>query len=129
MRAKQAMLDGMVDTGRALHARTLRELDDALTAPLHGFADAADYYARSDARAFLPGIRVPALLIQSRDDPIASPNALPEAEVAANPHLVAAFAVGGGHVGFVQGGAPWRASIHADGEAVRFLAHHLRPDG
>ena len=125
VRAKQAILDGIVDTGRALHARTLREFDDALTAPLHGFADADDYYARSDARAFLARIRVPALLIQSRDDPISSPAAIPEAEVAANPHLVAAFAPGGGHVGFVEGTVPWRASIHADGEAVRFLVHHL----
>lgn len=127
IRAKQAVLDETIDTGPALHARTLREFDDALTAPLHGFADADDYYARSDARAFLPRIRVPVLLIQSRDDPISSPAAIPDEQVAANRHLVPAFAPGGGHVGFVRGGAPWRASIHADGEAVRFLAHHLRP--
>ncbi len=123
--AKRTMLDGIIDTGRALHARTLREFDDAVTAPLHGFADAADYYARSDARPFLPRIRVPVLLIQSRDDPIASPDAIPDEQVAANPHLVAAFAPGGGHVGFVEGPVPWRASIHADGEAVRFLVHHF----
>ncbi len=126
VRAKRAMLDGIVDTGRALHARTLREFDDVLTAPLHGFADAADYYARSDARPFLPHIQVPVLLIQSRDDPISSPDAIPDEQVTANPHLVAAFMPGGGHVGFVEGPAPWRASIHADAEAVRFLVHHLR---
>ena len=129
VRAKQALLDGIIDTGPALHARTLREFDDVLTAPLHGFADAADYYAKADARPLLPRIRVPALLIQSRDDPIASPDAIPREQVASNPHLVAAFAPGGGHVGFVQGETPWRASIYADGEAVRFLVHHLRPDG
>lgn len=129
VQAKRAMLDGIIDTGRALHARTLREFDDALTAPLHGFAGAEDYYARSDSRPFLPRIRVPVLLIQSRDDPISSPDALPEAEVEANRHLVAAFAPGGGHVGFVGGEAPWRTSIWGDSEAVRFLGHHLRPDG
>lgn len=127
VRAKQAVLDGVVDTGPALHARTLREFDDALTAPLHGFADAADYYAKADARPFLPRIRVPTLLIQSRDDPISSPDAISDEQVARNPYLVAAFAPGGGHVGFVEGEAPWRASFHADGEAVRFLAHHLSP--
>ncbi len=126
VRAKREMLDGVVDAARALRARTLREFDDALTAPLHGFADAADYYAKSDARAFLPRIRVPTLLVQSRDDPISDPAALPEAEAAANPHLTAAFAPGGGHVGFVEGATPWRTSLHADEEAVRFLAHHLR---
>ena len=127
VRAKQALLSGIIDTGPALHARTLREFDEAITAPLHGFADAADYYARSDARTFVPRIRVPVLLIQSRDDPISSPDAIPDEQVAANPHLVAAFAPGGGHVGFVEGEVPWRASIHADGEAVRFLLHHLSP--
>ena len=126
VRAKQPLLDGIIDTGPALHARTLREFDDILTAPLHGFADADDYYARSDARPFLRRIRVPVLLIQSRDDPISNPVAIPDEQVAANPHLVAAFAPGGGHVGFVEGPVPWRASIHADGEAVRFLVHHLR---
>lgn len=125
VRAKQALLDGIIDIEPALHARTLREFDDAMTAPLHGFADADDYYARSDVRPFLPRIRVPALLIQSRDDPIASPNAIPDEQVASNPHLVASFAPGGGHVGFVEGATPWRASIHADREAVRFLVHHL----
>ena len=129
VRAKKTLLGRVIDTGPALHARTLREFDDALTAPLHGFADAADYYARSDARPFLARIRVPALLIQSRDDPIASPDAIPREQVASNPHLVAAFAPGGGHVGFVQGETPWRASVYADGEAVRFLVHYLRPDG
>ena len=127
VRAKQAMLKGIIDTERALHARTLREFDEALTAPLHGFADAADYYARSDARAFLGRIRVPVLVIQGRDDPFLGPGALPEAEMQANPHLVAAFAPGGGHVGFVAGKVPWRASAWADPEAVRFLVHHLRP--
>ena len=127
VRAKRALLDGIIDIEPALHARTLREFDEAITAPLHGFADAADYYARSDARPFLPRIRVPALLIQSRDDPIASPDAIPDEQVATNPHLVASFAHGGGHVGFVQGETPWSVSTHADREAVRFLAHHLSP--
>ena len=129
VQAKRAMLDGIVDVERALHARSLRAFDEALTAPLHGFAGAADYYARSDSRAFLARIQVPVLLIQSRDDPIASPDALPEAEARTNPHLVAAFAPGGGHVGFVGGEAPWRRSIWADAEAVRFLQHHLRSNG
>ena len=127
VRAKQALLGRVIDTGPALHARTLREFDDALTAPLHGFADAADYYARADARPFLPHIRVPALLIQNRDDPISSPDAIPDEQVASNRHLVAAFAHGGGHVGFVQGETPWRTSTYADAEAVRFLVHHLSP--
>ena len=127
IRAKQALLDGIIDTGPALHARTLREFDDVLTAPLHGFADADDYYASADARPFLPRIRVPVLLIQSRDDPISSPDAIPCEQVASNPHLLAAFAPGGGTSASSRARRHGRPSIHADGEAVRFLVHHLSP--
>lgn len=128
LRAKRALLDDGIEIERALHARTLREFDEALTAPLHGFADASDYYARSDSRAWLGRIRVPVLLLQGRDDPFLGPGALPEAEVDANPHLTEAFAPGGGHVGFVDGRVPWRPVVWADAEAARFLVHHLRPD-
>ena len=49
--------------------RTMVEFDDLVTAPLHGFKGAADYYERSSALGFLDGIRVPTLLLSSHDDP------------------------------------------------------------
>ena len=67
--AKRHRLNGEADVDRALAARTLRDFDDAFTAPIHGFAGAEDYYARSDVRRHLARIRVPALLVQARDDP------------------------------------------------------------
>ena len=70
VRAKRRLLEGVVDVERALAARTLRDYDDALTAPLHGFSGADDYYDRADVRPHLPNIRVPTLLAQSRDDPL-----------------------------------------------------------
>lgn len=47
----------------------IRAFDDAVVAPLCGFADARDYYRRSSAGPLLATIRVPTLLIQARDDP------------------------------------------------------------
>jgi predicted alpha/beta-fold hydrolase len=54
VRARQADLGVMLDLRRALAARTFREFDDAATAPLHGFRDADDYYARSSSAAYWP---------------------------------------------------------------------------
>ena len=127
VRAKRHLLGGEVDVDRALAARTLRDFDDACTAPLHGFAGADDYYARADVRRHLAHIRVPALLIQARDDPFLPRGATPDTIVAANPHLTAAFTDRGGHLGFVEGVVPWRARFRAEREAARFLASELLP--
>lgn len=86
-------------------ARTLRDFDDAVTAPLHGFRDAADYYARSSARQYLPGITVPTLLVNALNDPFIPACALPAAT-----HLPGSVSLetpdSGGHVGFVSGDFP-----------------------
>jgi len=124
---KRHLLNGEVDVDRTLAARTLKDFDDALTAPLHGFADAEDYYARADVRRHLPHIRVPTLLIQARDDPFLPRGSTPDAIVADNPHLTAAFTDRGGHLGFVEGALPWRPRFWAEREAARFLARELRP--
>ena len=125
IRAKDGRMNGEIDTRLALTATSLREYDDVATAPLHGFASADDYYARCSSRVFLHRIEVPTLLLQSRDDPFLPREALPEAEIDANPCLVKAFVDQGGHVGFIGGTVPWRPTSWAEPEAARFLAHHL----
>lgn len=79
---------------------TFRRFDDALTAPLHGYAGVDDYYARASCRPALPGIRVPAHVLCAADDPFFTPAILPdEAELA--PGTTLEVAAHGGHVGFV----------------------------
>ncbi len=86
-------------------ARTLREFDDVVTAPLHGFRDATDYWTRASAKPWLRAIRVPTLMINARDDPFLPARALPtEREVAETVKLQ--FPERGGHVGFVSGPFP-----------------------
>jgi predicted alpha/beta-fold hydrolase len=82
-------LDGM---------RTFREFDDRYTAPLHGFRDAADYWARSSCRGFLPEIGIPTLLVNARNDPFLGPRCFPEGETGDRVKLVTPTI--GGHVGF-----------------------------
>lgn len=122
VRSKRRLLEGVVDVERALTARTIIDYDDALTAPLHGFVGADDYYDRADVRRHLAHIRVPTLLVQSRDDPFLPHGAIPEAAIAANPHLNAAFTDRGGHLGFMEGAVPWRRRFWVEREAARFLA-------
>ena len=125
VRAKRRLLEGVVDVERTLAARTLRDYDDALTAPLHGFAGAEDYYDRADMRRHLAGIRAPTLIVQSRDDPFLPRGVIPEAAVAANPHTTEALTDRGGHLGFVEGAFPWRLRFWAERVAARFLARRL----
>lgn len=108
------------DLDRVRAARTLRAFDDAATAPLHGFADAADYYARSSAGPFLSRIRTPSLLLHARDDPFLPADRIPETDIAENPFLLDGVMDHGGHAGFIYG-PPWRPRCWAEEEAARFL--------
>ena len=100
--AKLAQHPGLFDRQRMHAARTLYEFDDIFTAPLHGFRDANDYYARGSARPHLNRIRVPALVLNARNDPFVPATSLPR------PHEVGPFVTlwqprHGGHAGFVEG--------------------------
>jgi predicted alpha/beta-fold hydrolase len=120
--AKEIMLAGVCDVPRVLQARTVREFDDRLTAPLHGFADAEDYYRRSSAAQFLPAVAVPTLLVHAMDDPIALSSAIPDDVIRANPAISADFPETGGHVGFVGGPGPWAPTFWAENRVAHYLS-------
>ncbi|EIM75105.1 alpha/beta hydrolase [Nitritalea halalkaliphila LW7] len=80
--------------------RTLAEFDDRITAPLHGFAGAADYYQQCAALQFMPEIRVPTLLLNAQNDPFLSPSCFPFALGKKSQYLHLEFPEKGGHVGF-----------------------------
>ena len=96
---------GLYDHEAVLRSRTLRDFDNAFTAPVHGFADTDDYWTRSSSKPWLGAIRVPTLVVNARDDPFMPDSALPtEREVAEAVTLE--FTEKGGHVGFVSGAFP-----------------------
>ncbi len=81
--------------------KTLYEFDDRITAPLHGFTDAAEYYARSSCGQFLTHIRTPTLIIHAEDDPFIPQSTIPTAaEVSTN--IQFCIQVHGGHAGFIN---------------------------
>lgn len=111
-----------------LHAaRSLTAFDDAVTAPVHGFASAADYYTRSSSCHYLPAIRRPTLLLSARNDPFLPRQVLDDVAIVAqrNRYLVVEFHARGGHVGFVSGRVPWRPSFYAEERSIAWLADHL----
>jgi uncharacterized protein len=96
---------GLFDRDALLAARDLRQFDNVFTAPLHGFRDTDDYWTRASAKPHLHAIRVPALLVNPRNDPFVPAWSLPvTAEVGA--HVTLWQPPHGGHVGFPGGALP-----------------------
>jgi predicted alpha/beta-fold hydrolase len=96
---------GLFDRAAAMRASTLRAFDDAVTAPVHGFRDAEDYWLRSSSKPWLQHIRVPTLVLNALDDPFLPASALPHAHEVSNAVRLE-FTQHGGHVGFVSGCFP-----------------------
>ncbi|HUB97494.1 MAG TPA: alpha/beta fold hydrolase [Stellaceae bacterium] len=86
---------------RVRAARTIRDFDNGFTAPRNGFADADDYYAKTSAKRFLDGIRVPTLVIHAKNDPWVPVEPYLAHDWRANSHLFPVIAPSGGHVGFL----------------------------
>ncbi|MFU9136662.1 hydrolase [Erwinia tasmaniensis] len=82
--------------------KTLRDFDNAITAPAHGFLDATDYYQRCSAMPRLPGVRKPLLIIHARDDPFMTDEVIPAPDLLP-PAVEYQLTRHGGHVGFVGG--------------------------
>ena len=102
---KAARFPDLMDAATIRRSRTLREFDEAVTAPLHGFRDAADYYTRASAGPLLGLIKTPTLLLHASDDPFLPFSAMP-AVTDLPREITPDFFAQGGHVGFVQGAWP-----------------------
>jgi predicted alpha/beta-fold hydrolase len=104
--------------------RSFREFDDAVTAPMHGFQGAQDYYDRSSSRQFINRVEIPTLVLHAADDPLMHSGVIPPLEERSaqvrfevSPH--------GGHVGFVSGSWPWSARYWLEERIPEFLQAHL----
>jgi predicted alpha/beta-fold hydrolase len=84
--------------------RTLWAIDDRITAPAFAFGDAANYYRTQSAIGYLPGIRVPVLLIQAKDDTFVPFDAFESEAVRSNPRIRLLAPENGGHLGFLGRG-------------------------
>ena len=129
VREKAERFPDAFDLAAVDRARTLRAFDEAVTAPIHGFADADDYYDTCSSRRFLDAIRLPTALIQSRDDPLVPPDTIPWDALDRNRTLRAVVTERGGHVGFLTRGVGPAPSLWAEAQAARFLYNHIAHRG
>ncbi len=112
--------------------RTVRAFDERFTAPLSGYANAADYYAQAGVRTNLAPIRVPTLVLTARDDPLVPVETFEALAIGPAPIQVV-ITERGGHVAFV-GKRPARTTTWSDADrrwaenrAVQFaFAHDAR---
>lgn len=103
--AKLQRHPGLYDAAAVGRARTLREFDGLVTAPLHGFRDTDDYWTRASSKPVLRGIRVPTLVINARNDPFLPAAALPKKDDV-SPAVTLEQPETGGHCGFISGPFP-----------------------
>lgn len=127
--AKLTRYPDLFDRSALERARSVYDFDEVVTGPVHGFANARDYYERSSSQRYLAQIRIPTLLLSSRDDPFLPPDVLERVQriVDGNPSLTAEFHRGGGHVGFVAGRWPWRPFYYAEWRAFRYFEEMVEP--
>jgi predicted alpha/beta-fold hydrolase len=118
--AKSDQYPGLLDPARLRAVRTLRDFDGAVTAVLHGFVDADDYYRRSGCAQYLSGVRRPLLLVASADDPFTPGETIPAALCRGHRWLHGLFPRRGGHVGFVAG-TPLQPSYWSELELLHFF--------
>ena len=101
MKRKGRLQPGVFDLSRLPRIKTVREFDDAYTAPYFGFADAEDYYHRASAMRVIDRVRVPTLIITAEDDPFVPSQPFRDPKITANPNITLHICRHGGHCGFV----------------------------
>lgn len=125
MRRKARALPGLFDLDGLDRIRTVREFDEAFTAPHHGFRDAADYYHRASSLRVVDRIAVPTLILSAEDDPFVPPEQFRDTAVVTNPHISTAILRHGGHCGFLADPTPAFDGYWAERTAVDFALCHV----
>jgi hypothetical protein len=111
---KERQFPGCFDPDRVRKIRTMVEYDNIVTAPLHGFRDANDYYTRCSTAPVLADIRVPTLLLSAADDPLVPAHCFPHETARQSPWLTPLLTKHGGHLGFIaHDWKPWHPGVVA----------------
>ena len=126
MRRKARAWPGRFDLNRLRRVRTVREFDEAYTAPHHGFRNASDYYYRASALRVVDRIRIPTLIVSAEDDPFVPPNQFDDPAIRSNARITVVLTPHGGHCGFVAASASEYDGYWAERVVVEFGRDQLR---
>ncbi|MCP4725160.1 MAG: alpha/beta fold hydrolase [bacterium] len=99
---KMEIMPGKIDDNGYSSIKSFRDFDNRYTAPMNGFKDAQDYWNKTSCRRYLSGIRIPSLIVSSKDDPILQGACYPIQESAESKYVYLEMPEHGGHTGFVE---------------------------
>jgi predicted alpha/beta-fold hydrolase len=102
---KAEKFPGLLDAEAIAASTTFREFDTLVTARLHGFRDADDYWLKVSSKPLLKSIAVPTLVVNARNDPFLPAHALPDA-AGVSASVTLEQPATGGHVAFPSGPFP-----------------------
>lgn len=102
--------------------KTIREFDELITSRANGFLNAEDYYFRASSIRVVDKIRIPTLVIHSKDDPFIPFNPLQEGAFTDNPYLLVITTESGGHVAFISDNATTEDRFWAENRIVEFCS-------
>ena len=120
---KSALFPDELPLEKLQKVKTLRDFDDVITGPLHGFADAAEYYQVNSSLQFLDKIEVPTLILNAQNDPFLSQSCFPETLAKRLDGVYFEFPKHGGHVGFAT--SSHEKTYYSEARAVEFISHDL----
>ena len=109
-----------IDKTAVAQLKSIWAWDEIVTAPLHGFTDANDYYTRSSCYPFLASVSVPTLLVHAEDDPLVPRSAIPLVHDQSKAITMECYPAGG-HVAFVAGNNPLRPDYWLDKRICNYL--------
>jgi predicted alpha/beta-fold hydrolase len=126
IRRKATLYPTRYSTAPLAEVRSVRQFDDAYTAPMSGYRDAADYYHRASAIRVAGRIRVPTLVVTAGDDPFVPVGPFSDPALLRNPAVRVEVTSRGGHCGFVSRRRNGRADdgYWAERAVVDFVAQH-----
>lgn len=117
MRRKASLWPGEYDITTLGRLRTIRQFDDAYTAPRAGFGTADNYYHQVSAMRLIDRVTIPTLIIGSEDDPFEPPEQFRRPEVTGNPNVRLLVSPSGGHCGFMSADG-----YYAESTSLQFLS-------
>ena len=120
--AKLDQHPGLFDREAMLAARDLYQFDNVFTAPLHGFKSTEDYWGRGSAKPHLHRIRIPALVVNARNDPFIPAWSLPHQNEVGD-SVTLWQPAHGGHVGFPTGRIPGHVRTLPDAVGGWLVSH------
>ncbi len=120
--AKSKRFPGLLDSEAIRNSTTFREFDTLVTARLHGYRDADDYWTRTSSKPLLRHIKIPTLVLNAKNDPFLPGHALPTAsDVSDSVSLLQPET--GGHVGFPCAAFPGKVNWLPE-RVFTFLKRH-----